>query len=298
MYPALRFFRHQGGELALFNGATSTLANELMVGPALRRDGRRAIQGAAASQLPASGGGQCRVIVDTGLPLSPELSRTAHAGCLSFEMSSGRHRFIINSGSPKFAGERFRQMARLTAAHSTVTINDTLVLPPVAIGVSRSRSFTGGDLQGRSCAGRGTTAADAVIASHDGYRQSFRPAPRARTQHEWSGQCGRAVATGCCGRTERTGGNQAAPCRRPLPYPPGDQHAPAERPHEVVSADGAGRRNLALHLPRQRGRWSRRISSSPTPPACASRRRSTVTSLLPRSRKSSGFCRAQELTSG
>jgi uncharacterized heparinase superfamily protein len=53
------------------------------------------------------------------------LSRTAHAGCLSFEMSSGRHRFIVNSGSPKFAGKRYVQMARTTATHSTVTLNDT-----------------------------------------------------------------------------------------------------------------------------------------------------------------------------
>ncbi|MCP5815729.1 hypothetical protein NL365_27490, partial [Klebsiella pneumoniae] len=29
MYPALRFFRHQDGDLALFNGATSTPASEL-----------------------------------------------------------------------------------------------------------------------------------------------------------------------------------------------------------------------------------------------------------------------------
>ncbi len=35
MYPALRFFRHQGGELALFNGATSVLAHELVLRAAL-----------------------------------------------------------------------------------------------------------------------------------------------------------------------------------------------------------------------------------------------------------------------
>ena len=100
MYPALRFFRHQGGELALFNGATSTLANELM--SVLRYD---ETAGQPFKALPhinyqrlAAGRRrghrryrQCR--------FRPELSRTAHAGCLSFEMSSGKsplhHQFRI-----------------------------------------------------------------------------------------------------------------------------------------------------------------------------------------------------------
>ncbi|MBB5536859.1 heparinase II/III family protein [Rhizobium giardinii] len=171
MYPALRFFRHQGGELALFNGATSTLANELMA--VLRYD---ETAGAPFKALPHINyqrltANNVVVIIDTGLPLSPELSRTAHAGCLSFEMSSGKHRFIINSGSPKFAGERFRQLARLTAAHSTVTINDRsssrlsdshFLGPIVTGGVSRV-ALRRQEEEGQP---------DAVIANHDGYAQS------------------------------------------------------------------------------------------------------------------------------
>ncbi|MDQ0318192.1 putative heparinase superfamily protein [Pararhizobium capsulatum DSM 1112] len=172
MYPALRFFRHQGGELALFNGATSTLANELM--SVLRYD---ETSGAPFKGMPHIGYERLAmrdtaVIVDTGLPLSPELSRNAHAGCLSFEMSSGKQRYIINSGSPKFAGERFRQMARATAAHSTVTINDrssarlsqSRFLGPIVtggatkVGVERESQSTGGE---------------AVVASHNGYVDAF-----------------------------------------------------------------------------------------------------------------------------
>src|SRR3546814_15434872 len=69
--------------------------------------------------------GGATVIVDTGKPLSPELSRQSHAGCLAFEMSAGRHRFIVNSGAPKFSGRDYRLLARTTAAHSTVTLNET-----------------------------------------------------------------------------------------------------------------------------------------------------------------------------
>lgn len=172
MYPALRFFRHQDGDLALFNGATSTFANELM--SVLRYDETsgqtfKALPHAHYQRLSA---GQTLVIMDTGGPLSVDLSRTAHAGCLSFEMSSGRHRIIINAGSPKFAGSRYVQMARATAAHSTVTLDDTSsltfsrskVLGPVMTGgvseVSVERLDTG---DGR----------DSVKAAHDGYLAAF-----------------------------------------------------------------------------------------------------------------------------
>ncbi len=172
MYPALRFFRHQGGELALFNGATSVLAHELA--SVLRYD---ETAGEPFRSLPHMhferlSLGDTAIIMDTGYPLSVDLSRTAHAGCLSFEMSSGRNRFIINSGAPKFAGERFRQMARATAAHSTVTVNDTSSLrflkskflgPIVTSGLPRvvvERKDEPGVI-------------DAVRASHDGYLAPF-----------------------------------------------------------------------------------------------------------------------------
>lgn len=172
IYPALRFFRHQSGDLALFNGATAVLANELM--SVLRYDETagepfRALPDSGYHRLGSKG---VAVIMDTGTPVSPELSRNAHAGALSFEMSSGRHRFIVNAGSPKFAGERVRQAARTTAAHSTVTLADVsssrllqsrFLGPIMAGGVSRV------DVRREDVAGERET----VIASHDGYLARF-----------------------------------------------------------------------------------------------------------------------------
>lgn len=172
MYPALRFFRHQDGDLALFNGATSTLANELM--SVLRYDETggqpfRALPHAHYQRLSA---GQTTLIYDTGLPLSPELSSTGHAGCLSFEMSSGRNRFIINSGSPSFAGRNHQQLARSTAAHSTVTVADTsssrlsksdFIGPVMVSGVSAVRLQRKETEDGR----------DQVVACHNGYAAKF-----------------------------------------------------------------------------------------------------------------------------
>ena len=172
MYPALRFFRHQSGELALFNGATSVLAHELA--SVLRYDETsgepfRSLPHAHYERLSM---GDTVIIMDTGRPLSVDLSRTAHAGCLSFEMSSGRNRFVVNSGAPKFAGERFRQMARTTAAHSTVTVDDTSscrfsqsrFLGPIMISGPSRVAVERKDEPG---------SIEQVKASHDGYLAPF-----------------------------------------------------------------------------------------------------------------------------
>ncbi|MDS7598244.1 heparinase II/III domain-containing protein [Agrobacterium tumefaciens] len=171
MFPALRFFRHQGGDLALFNGATATLANELV--SVLRYD---ETAGKPSKLLPdvnyhRLSGDETVVIVDTGYPGSQELSRNAHAGCLSFEMSCGRNRFIVNSGFPKNADPEFQKASRSTAAHSTVTLADTsscrlsrsrLLGPIMVAGVSHvetQRSQANGN--------------DVLRASHDGYLKTF-----------------------------------------------------------------------------------------------------------------------------
>lgn len=172
MYPAVRFFRHTAGDLALFNGASSTLATDLM--SVLRYD---ETAGQPFKALPHGGyhrlsGGDTVLLVDTGKPHSLRLSNTAHAGCLSFELSSGRNRFIINSGLPRFAGEKLRQLARTTAAHSTVSIGDVssarmiqsdylgpiLTTGPSVIDVDRQS---------------GPDGSDRLSARHDGYAERF-----------------------------------------------------------------------------------------------------------------------------
>ncbi|MCP8895886.1 heparinase II/III family protein [Shinella daejeonensis] len=172
IYPALRFFRHQGGELALFNGATYTLANELM--SALRYD---ETGGAPFKALPSLrydrlAAGETVVLMDTGAPQSVALSATAAAGTLSFEMSSGRNRFIVNAGRPRFAGEAIRRMSRMTAAHTVATLNDTSssristssFLGPILIGGVRKVEASRYEPQ---------AGADGVIATHDGYLKAF-----------------------------------------------------------------------------------------------------------------------------
>jgi uncharacterized heparinase superfamily protein len=63
--------------------------------------------------------------MDTGKPPPVAMSQEAHAGCLSFELSWRQHRLVVNCGLPAANKENWRQVARQTAAHSTVTFNDT-----------------------------------------------------------------------------------------------------------------------------------------------------------------------------
>ncbi len=125
MLPALRFFRHQDGSLALFNGVGPTMPERII--SVLRHD---ETAGSPLTHAPYSGYerlsmGSTTIIADTGLPPPVTASRDAHAGCLAFEMSSGRQRYIVNSGIDRFGPPEFRPLGRSTAAHSTATINDT-----------------------------------------------------------------------------------------------------------------------------------------------------------------------------
>ncbi|MBB3236062.1 heparinase II/III family protein [Phyllobacterium endophyticum] len=125
MLPALRFFRHHDGSLALFNGVGATMPERVIA--VLRHDD---IGGLPLTHAPHSGYERLSmdsttIIADTGLAPPVTASRDAHAGCLSFEMSSGRSRYIVNAGVDRYGPPEFRPLARSTAAHSTATINDT-----------------------------------------------------------------------------------------------------------------------------------------------------------------------------
>jgi uncharacterized heparinase superfamily protein len=125
MMPMLRFFRHGDGNFALFNGMGPTQTDLLTT--ILAYDDAR---GAPLSNAPHSGfqrleSGGSLVVMDTGRAPPLAVSQEAHAGCLSFEMSSRQHRIVVNCGLPITSRESWRQVARATAAHSTATLNDT-----------------------------------------------------------------------------------------------------------------------------------------------------------------------------
>lgn len=175
MLPALRFFRHRDGSLARFNGMGVTIQDR--VAAILRHDDTG---GAPLLHAPHSGYerlslGATTVIADTGAPPSADLSHAAHAGCLSFEMSSGRAQFIVNCGVDSFGAEEFRPLARATAAHSTATVNDT---SQARFNLSsRLNGLVGTPLiagaRNVECRRTDTRENQSFLASHDGYVPSF-----------------------------------------------------------------------------------------------------------------------------
>jgi uncharacterized heparinase superfamily protein len=125
MMPMLRFFRHADGNFALFNGMGPTPVD--MLATALAYDDAR---GAPVANAPHSGyqridAGRTALLMDTGRPPPLALSQEAHAGCLSFELSWNLNRLVVNCGLPAVNKESWRQVARATPAHSTVTFSDT-----------------------------------------------------------------------------------------------------------------------------------------------------------------------------
>jgi uncharacterized heparinase superfamily protein len=167
MAPMLRFFRHGDRRLALFNHSIEEDA--VVVDLALTRSETR---GQPPMPAPQSGfqrlqAGQSLVLVDTGRPPPHGFDTEAHAGTLSFELSQGRERIIVNCGGYRGSKPAWHRVARSSAAHSVLVVSDTnaveihtdgsLGRAPEAVRCERSEE--GGHQW--------------MAASHDGYRARF-----------------------------------------------------------------------------------------------------------------------------
>jgi uncharacterized heparinase superfamily protein len=176
MMPMLRFFRHPDGNFAQFNGMGPTPVD--LLATVLAYDDAR---GMPVSNAPHSGyqrmdAGQTVLLMDTGKPPPVAVSQEAHAGCLSFEMSWKQHRLVVNCGLPAMNKENWRQVARATAAHSTVTFNDRSSCHFVESGPMR-RLLGGAPIVAgpHSVKIERNDGADGAFlkAAHDGYANDF-----------------------------------------------------------------------------------------------------------------------------
>jgi uncharacterized heparinase superfamily protein len=170
MTPMLRMFRHPDGSLAGFNGMSATEPDTLATLLAHGDVGAAAVLNAQYSgyqRLEAQG---AVVILDAGAPPPWPFSNEAHAGCLSFEFSSGLDRIVVNCGAPQAEAADTREAARASAAHSTLIIDDhsscrferaglwtVVVEGPSRVEASRRRDVGG----------------EAIDASHDGYARRY-----------------------------------------------------------------------------------------------------------------------------
>ena len=163
---ALRTLRHGDGGLALFNGTRDEHAT--VVEQVLTQAGRASRAPAALTDIGFHrlNTGRTVLIVDAGAPAAPGMDRLAHAGTLSFELSVGRERLIVNCGAAPIGAAAWTDAARATAAHSTLVIADTSSseLKPSGLGrrpeqVTVERNEANG--------------AHWLEASHDGWKKPF-----------------------------------------------------------------------------------------------------------------------------
>ncbi|TGN78957.1 heparinase [Bradyrhizobium yuanmingense] len=176
MMPMLRFFRHGDGNFALFNGMSATSSD--LLATLLAYDDTH---GAPMANMPHTGfqrldAGQTTVIIDTGPPPPAGVSHDAHAGCLSFELSSGISRIVTNCGMPTTGRDNWRPFARSTAAHSTLTYHETSSCQFVEMSAMKrllhGAPVTSGPVEVesyREVVQNGTL----LTASHDGYLAKF-----------------------------------------------------------------------------------------------------------------------------
>jgi uncharacterized heparinase superfamily protein len=167
MAPMLRLFRHGDRRLALFNDSIEE--DGVLIDLVLTRSEAK---GPAPRHAPVTGfdrleAGRSLVIVDTGGPPSAGFDEHAHAGTLSFEMSHGRERIIVNCGAYRGPKRNWSRVARASAAHSVLVVADT-----------NAAEIRENGAVGRSPAAVTREYAEHegqqwVSATHDGYRVRF-----------------------------------------------------------------------------------------------------------------------------
>ena len=189
MMPMLRFFRHGDGNFALFNGMGPTRTD--LVSTVLAYDDAR---GTPVANAPHSGyqrvqAGDALLIVDAGPPPPLPMSHEAHAGCLSFELSS---KLPPHRGQLRPAGDEPRDLAPRRARDRRAFdrgVQRHLVVPLPHLGVARS-----------PCSARRSCPA--------------RPTCRCRAQERDNGVIAAPVARRLCGALRRRASARAAALAR------------------------------------------------------------------------------------
>lgn len=164
--PALRFFRHGDGGLALFHGSTEeppSFIEAVITQTETRRRNIRRLPQTGYERLAA---GRSVLIAD-GAPPPQSAERRGHAGLLSFEFSHGRERLIVNcGGADQTEDESWRMACASTAAHSTITVEDTNACEVLETGgIMRPARVTSQRYEQNGC--------QCLEMSHEGYKASY-----------------------------------------------------------------------------------------------------------------------------
>ena len=165
--PPLAFFRHGDKRLACFHGGheleSETIDLTLARVDRHIRPPTRSIE-AGYDRLQA---GRTVVLVDSGLPTAKGFDQGGHSSPLAMEFSDGAQRIVVNCGAPADGSRPWNELARATAAHSTLTVDD---VHAVEIDEGGGVRAGGLNVEARRTEAEGGLWLD---LSHDGYAVPF-----------------------------------------------------------------------------------------------------------------------------
>jgi uncharacterized heparinase superfamily protein len=170
--PMLRLLRHSEGSLALFHGA-GAMPRDWLATVALYDHAQTGIpESAPASGYQRLAAGDAVLIVDAGPPPRPIHAGRAHASALAFEFSSGASRILVNCGAPLDPAADHAFAVRATAAHNAAIVADTSSCRFAEKPVGGELPILAGP--GEVEVTRNTTDTEiSLVATHDGYRETF-----------------------------------------------------------------------------------------------------------------------------
>jgi len=176
----LRYMRMGDGSLARFNGTgladPAHIATVLAYGAG---NGRAQMERAPDSGYARIEAGRTLVICDVGAAPPLEFAGTAHAGCLSFELSHGPYLILVNGGAPRARETEWMTKARATVSHNTLCLGEKssskMVRHPFLEDLAgaypiRYPNVVSWEL---SVPGEGAPASFILKARHDGYMHRF-----------------------------------------------------------------------------------------------------------------------------
>jgi uncharacterized heparinase superfamily protein len=126
MAGMLRFLRMGDGGLACFQGGGEGVPATIDRAFAEFEGAQRPFTVAPQSGYHRLEAGPVILIIDAGAAPPAGFGDRAHAGCLSFEWSSGPDRLVVNVGASLELAPEWRVAGRATNGHSTLVLDDAL----------------------------------------------------------------------------------------------------------------------------------------------------------------------------